>query len=58
MLWLLAFRKASPLVHEVRGIAAAGGATTLALPDFQAGRIDPAPDHQITGPRGAAGESQ
>lgn len=58
VLWLLAFRKASPLVHEVRGIAAARGATTLALTDFQAGRIEPSPEHQITASRGAAGESQ
>lgn len=58
VLWLLAFRKASPLVHEVRAIAAARGATALALTDIQACRIDPAADHQITVSRGAAGESQ
>lgn len=58
VLWLLAFRKASPLVHEVRAIAAERGAATLALTDLLAARIDPAPDHQIAVSRGAAGESQ
>jgi DNA-binding MurR/RpiR family transcriptional regulator len=58
VLWLLAFRKASPVVHEVRAIAAAGGATTLALTDFQAARIEPSPDYQIAASRGGVGESQ
>jgi len=58
VVWLLAFRRASPLVHDIRAIAAAKGATTLALTDFQAAAIDPAPDHQIAASRGALGESQ
>jgi DNA-binding MurR/RpiR family transcriptional regulator len=58
VLWLLAFRKASPLVHEVRAIAAKRGAKTLALTDLRAARIDPVPDHQISISRGGAGESQ
>lgn len=58
VLWLLAFRKASPLIHEVRKIAAQRGAKTLALTDLRSARIDPAPDHQISVSRGEAGESQ
>ena len=58
VLWLLAFRKASPLVHEVREVAAQKAARTLALTDLKAARIDPAPDHHIAASRGAAGESQ
>ena len=58
VVWLLAFRKASPIVHEVRAIAASSGAKTLALTDLRAARIDPAPDHQISVSRGAPGESQ
>jgi DNA-binding MurR/RpiR family transcriptional regulator len=56
--WLLAFRKASPLFHEVREIAARRGAKTLALTDLRSARIDPAPDHQISISRGDPGESQ
>jgi DNA-binding MurR/RpiR family transcriptional regulator len=58
VVWLLAFRRASPLIHEVRGIAADRGAKTLALTDLRAARIDPVPDHQISVSRGGAGESQ
>lgn len=58
VLWLLAFRKTAPLIQEVRTVAAARGAKTLALTDLRAARIDPAPDHQIAVSRGAAGESQ
>lgn len=58
VVWLLAFRKASPLVHEIRTIAADRGATTLALTDFQAARIEPAPDRQIVASRGGLGQSQ
>jgi DNA-binding MurR/RpiR family transcriptional regulator len=58
VVWLLAFRKASPIVHEVRAVAAARGAKTLALTDLSAARIDPPADHQISISRGAAGESQ
>lgn len=58
VLWLLAFRKASPLIHQVREIAARKGAKTLALTDLHSARIDPAPDHQILISRGEPGESQ
>ncbi|MEZ2130799.1 MULTISPECIES: MurR/RpiR family transcriptional regulator [unclassified Sinorhizobium] len=58
VLWLLAFRRASPLIHEVRKIAAQRGAKTLALTDLRSARMDPAPDHQISVSRGEAGESQ
>ena len=58
VVWILAFRRASPLVHDIRAIAAAKGVTTLALTDFQAAAIAPAPDHRIAASRGALGESQ
>ncbi|WP_454851100.1 MurR/RpiR family transcriptional regulator [Rhizobium binxianense] len=58
VLWLLAFRKASPLIHQMREIAAGKGAKTLALTDLSSARIDPAPDHQILISRGEPGESQ
>jgi DNA-binding MurR/RpiR family transcriptional regulator len=58
VLWLLAFRKASPLIHDMRGIAAGKGAKTLALTDLRSARTDPAPDHQILISRGEPGESQ
>jgi DNA-binding MurR/RpiR family transcriptional regulator len=58
VLWLLAFRRVSPLVHEVREVAALKAAKTLALTDLRAARIDPSPDHHIAASRGAAGESQ
>jgi DNA-binding MurR/RpiR family transcriptional regulator len=58
VVWLLAFRKASPLMREVREIAARKGAKTLALTDLSCARIDPAPDHRISVSRGDAGESQ
>jgi len=58
VVWLLAFRKASPLIHDVRKIAAERGAKVLALTDLQSARMDPAPDHQISVSRGDPGESQ
>jgi DNA-binding MurR/RpiR family transcriptional regulator len=58
VLWLLAFRKASPLVHEVQAVATQKAAKTLALTDLRAARLDPSPDHHIAASRGAAGESQ
>ncbi|MBB3595733.1 DNA-binding MurR/RpiR family transcriptional regulator [Rhizobium sp. BK529] len=58
VVWLLAFRKASPLIHQIRRIAAERGAKTLALTDLLSARIDPAPDRQISVSRGEAGESQ
>jgi DNA-binding MurR/RpiR family transcriptional regulator len=58
VIWLLAFRKASPVIHEVREIAYECGAKTLAVTDVGGARLDPAPDHQILVSRGAPGESQ
>lgn len=58
VLWILAFRRASPLVHEVRNVAAGRGAKTLALTDIHAARMDPPPDHRICISRGEPGESQ
>lgn len=58
VVWLLAFRKASPLIHQIREIAAERGAKVLALTDLLSARIDPAPDCQISVSRGQAGESQ
>lgn len=58
VVWLLAFRKAPPLLQEVRDIAAQRGARTLAVTDVGGTRIDPAPDHQILVSRGEPGESQ
>ncbi|NLS06066.1 MurR/RpiR family transcriptional regulator [Rhizobium sp. P32RR-XVIII] len=58
VLWLLAFRRASPLIHQVREIAARRGTKTLALTDLRGARIDPAPYRQISVSRGEAGESQ
>ncbi|OCJ04770.1 RpiR family transcriptional regulator [Rhizobium sp. AC27/96] len=58
VVWLIAFRRAPSLIHEVRQIAAKKGAKTLAITDFGAARIQPAPEHQIVASRGAPGESQ
>jgi DNA-binding MurR/RpiR family transcriptional regulator len=58
VVWLFAFRKASPLIHQIRKVAAEGGAKVLALTDLLSARIDPAPDRQISVSRGEAGESQ
>lgn len=58
VVWLLAFRRAPPLMQEVRDIAAQRGARTLAVTDVGGTRIDPAPDHQIIVSRGDPGESQ
>ncbi|MBB3464851.1 MurR/RpiR family transcriptional regulator [Rhizobium sp. BK377] len=58
VVWLLAFRKSSPLIHQIRKIAAERGAKVLALTDLLSARIDPAPDRQISVSRGEAGESQ
>lgn len=58
VVWFLAFRRAAPVVQEVRAIAAARGAKTLAVTDLQGARIDPAPDFQILVSRGDPGESQ
>ncbi|MDP9836972.1 DNA-binding MurR/RpiR family transcriptional regulator [Neorhizobium huautlense] len=58
VVWLLAFRRAPPLLQEVREIAAQRGAKTLAVTDVGGTRIDPAPHHQILVSRGDPGESQ
>lgn len=58
VVWFLAFRRAPPLLQEVRDIAARRGAKTLAITDVGGARIDPAPDHQILVSRGDPGESQ
>lgn len=58
VVWLLSFRKAPPLLQEVRDIAASRGVKTLAVTDVGGTRIDPAPDHQILVSRGEPGESQ
>lgn len=58
VVWLLAFRRAPPLLQEIRDLAVKRGAKTLAVTDVGGTRIDPAPDHQILVSRGDPGESQ
>lgn len=58
VLWLFCFRRVAPLIQEVRRIAAERKATTLALTDLHAARIDPAPDRHIAVSRGDPGQSQ
>jgi DNA-binding MurR/RpiR family transcriptional regulator len=58
VVWLLAFRRAPALLHEVRTVAARCGAPVIAITDVGGTRIDPAPDHQILVSRGDPGESQ
>ncbi len=58
VVWLLAFRKVSPLIQEMRTIARQRGAEVLMLTDVLNARLDPAPDHQILVSRGKAGDSQ
>ncbi|MBW9117143.1 MurR/RpiR family transcriptional regulator [Rhizobium cauense] len=58
VVWVLAFRRAPPLLQEVRDVAMRAGATVLAITDVGGTRIDPAPDHQILVSRGDPGESQ
>ncbi len=58
VVWLIAFRRAPSFIQEVRQIAGRKGATTLAITDFGAARIQPAPERQIVASRGAPGESQ
>ncbi len=55
---LLAFRRAPPLLQEVRDIASQRGAITLAVTDVGGTRIEPPADHQILVSRGEPGESQ
>jgi len=58
VVWLLAFRRPSQLIDDANVAAFARGAKRLALTDLHAARLDPVPDHQISVPRGDAGESQ
>lgn len=58
VVWLLSFRKALPLLQEVRDLAAKRGARTLAVTDVGGTRIDPAPDHHIRVSREDPGETQ
>lgn len=58
VIWLLAFRRPSPVVLEVLRLARRRGATVLALTDVGGTRLDPAPDHIIAASRGGPGDSQ
>lgn len=58
VVWLLAFRRPSPVVLEVLRLARRRGATVLALTDVGGTRLDPAPDHLIAASRGGPGDSQ
>lgn len=58
VVWLLAFRRPSPVVLEVLRLARRRGATVLALTDVGGARLDPAPDHIIAASRGGPGDSQ
>lgn len=57
-LWLFAFRRSVPVLNEIRAIAKAADATTIAITDIQGVQIKPAPEHHIAVSRGAVGESQ
>lgn len=57
-LLLLAFRRAEPMLNDVRTVAYERGATTMAITDIRGARFEPAPEHHISVSRGAAGESQ
>lgn len=58
VVWLNCFRKPSSVLQDIRRVAAACGARTLALTDLSGARIDPAPDVQIAVSRGEAGQPQ
>ncbi|WP_119309247.1 MurR/RpiR family transcriptional regulator [Cohaesibacter haloalkalitolerans] len=58
VVWLNCFRKPSSVLQDIRRVAAARGARTLALTDLSGARIDPAPDVQIAVSRGEAGQPQ
>lgn len=58
VVWLLAFRRPSPVVLEVLRLARRRGATVLALTDVGGTRLDPSPDHLIAASRGGPGDSQ
>lgn len=58
VLWLFAFRSPPPLLHDIRGVAASRGGTTLAITDIAGGRFSPPPEQHITVSRGSLGQSQ
>lgn len=56
--WLLSFRSPSPVIHDIRAVAAQKGAKTLVLSDLNGARIDPPADLHISVSRGGVGQSQ
>ncbi len=58
VVWLLAFRRTTTLLQDVRDVATERGATTLAVTDVGGTRIDPPPEHHILVSRGNPGKSQ
>ena len=58
VVWLLAFRHASPLIDDLSRLAAARGARILALTDLLGLRIEPSPSLTIAVSRGRPGDSQ
>ncbi|MFN4011312.1 MAG: MurR/RpiR family transcriptional regulator [Pannonibacter sp.] len=58
VVWLLAFRRASPLIDDLSRLAAARGARILALTDLLGLRIEPSPSLTIAVSRGQPGDSQ
>jgi DNA-binding MurR/RpiR family transcriptional regulator len=58
VVWLLAFRRPSPVLVEILRLARKRGARVLALTDVSGARLDPAPDHLIAASRGGPGDSQ
>ncbi|WP_316858192.1 MurR/RpiR family transcriptional regulator [uncultured Cohaesibacter sp.] len=58
VVWLNCFRRPSSVLLDIRKVAEANGAKTLALTDIAGARIDPAPDIHIAVSRGEAGQPQ
>lgn len=58
VMWLINFRKLPAAVARIMQVAAARGATTLALTDQRGAALEPSPDRHIAVSRGEAGESQ
>ncbi|NDV53418.1 MurR/RpiR family transcriptional regulator [Salipiger sp. PrR003] len=58
VVWLINFRKLPAAVARIMQVAAARGATTLALTDKRDAALQPSPVHHIAVSRGEAGESQ
>ena len=58
VVWLLSFRSPSPVILDIRAVAALTGAKTLVLSDVNGSRIDPPADLQISVSRGGVGQSQ